>query len=87
METDSSASCAFCLQAAADYSAAYAGYGHQSPYASPYAYYPYMTSMGASSLGGSSASMTVPSTQTYQLLPPSTSGTLSRVDLMCAPIT
>lgn len=61
------------LQPTADYSS-YAGYG-QSPYANPYSYYTYMPSMATAPLGCGTASATVPSTQTYQLLPPSTTGT------------
>ena len=55
------------FQAAADYSAyAY----NQSAYTNPY-YYQYMQQANAASL--SSTPTTVPSTQTYQLLPPSSS--------------
>ncbi|KAK2148902.1 hypothetical protein LSH36_476g02037 [Paralvinella palmiformis] len=52
---------------AADYGA-YTGY-NQSSYPNPYSYYSY----GAAASIGSSSSTSVPSTQTYQLLPPSTS--------------
>ncbi len=67
----------FCLlQAAADYSS-YAAY-NQSAYTNPYSYYQYMQSANAaSSLASNSVGTTVPSTQTYQLLPPSSTGTTS----------
>jgi len=55
-------------QQAADYSAYSASY-QQSGYSNPYSYYPYMSP--ASSLTATPTS-SVPSTQTYQLIPPST---------------
>lgn len=68
----------FVLFQTADYT--YPTSYNQSAYTNPY-YYPYLSATGATSLGGTTAS-TVPSTQTYQLIPSATTTGCSKSALI-----